>query len=98
MESGYSQVGTKAICHFTVEQNTMFGGGVLWSDRLYVFAIVRPFGTKGSALRRVPVASKMAFPMAGATAMIGVSPAPADGRSLRSKRTASTSGTSRKRG
>ena len=57
-----------------------------------------PLGTIGRLLRRMPVASKMALPMAGATAMIGVSPAPAEGRSLRSSRIASISGTSRNRG
>src|SRR5216684_2978720 len=57
-----------------------------------------PLGTIGRLLRRTPVASKMALPMAGATAMIGVSPAPAEGISLRSSKTASISGTSRKRG
>ena len=40
----------------------------------------------------MPVASKMALPMAGAMATIGVSPAPADGRSLRSSRTTSICG------
>jgi hypothetical protein len=57
-----------------------------------------PFGTSGRLLRRTPVASKTALPMAGATAMMGVSPAPAEGRSFRSIRIASISGTSRKRG
>src|ERR1700676_3282297 len=57
-----------------------------------------PFGTIGRLLRRTPVASKMALPIAGATAIMGVSPAPAGGMSLRSSKTASISGTSRKRG
>src|SRR2546426_9308704 len=51
-----------------------------------------------TTLFRSPVASKIAFPTAGATAMIGVSPAPADGISLRSSKIASISGTSRNRG
>jgi len=38
------------------------------------------------------------LPIAGATAMIGVSPAPAEGRSLRSSSTMSIGGTSPKRG
>src|SRR5258706_336271 len=57
-----------------------------------------PLGIIGRLLRRMPVASKIALPMAGATAMIGVSPAPAEGRSLRSSRVASISGRSRNRG
>ena len=44
------------------------------------------------------MASKMALPIAGAMATIGVSPAPADGRSLRSSRTTSIAGVSRNRG
>ncbi len=59
---------------------------------------LRPFGTKGMLFRRTAVASKIALPMAGAMPMMGVSPAPAGGRSLRSMRIASISGTSRKRG
>jgi hypothetical protein len=47
---------------------------------------------------RAPVASKIALAIAGATAMIGVSPAPAGSRSLRSSRMISIFGTSRKRG
>jgi len=47
---------------------------------------------------RLPVAAKIAFPTAGASATMPVSPAPAEGRSLRSSRTTSTSGVSRKRG
>src|SRR5229473_8437672 len=43
-----------------------------------------PLGTRGKSRRRAPVASKMALPIAGATAMIGVSPAPAEGISFRS--------------
>ena len=44
------------------------------------------------------MASKMALPIAGAIAMIGVSPAPAGGRSLRSSRMTSIWGVSRNRG
>ncbi len=47
---------------------------------------------------RRPVAAKMAFAMAGATAMIGVSPAPAEGWSFRSIRTTSIWGMSENRG
>ena len=61
-------------------------------------ALRSPFGTSGKSFSRMPVASNSAFPTAGAIAMIGVSPAPADGMSFRSRRTASISGTSRKRG
>ena len=57
-----------------------------------------PCGTIGSDRSRTPAASKMALPIAGAMATIGVSPAPADGRSLRSSRTTSISGVSRNRG
>ena len=52
----------------------------------------------GSARRRIPTASKTALPMAGAMPTMAVSPAPALGRSLRSRSTTSISGTSRKRG
>ena len=52
----------------------------------------------GRARRRRPVAAKMAFPMAGATAISGVSPAPADGMSGRSTSTTSISGMSLNRG
>jgi hypothetical protein len=61
-------------------------------------ACCRPLGTNGRERRRMPEASKMALLMAGATAMMGVSPAPAGAMSLRSIRMASTSGRSRKRG
>lgn len=57
-----------------------------------------PLGIIGSDRRRMPVASKIAFPTAGARVKIGDSPAPADGRSLRSIRTVSRAGTSLKRG
>ncbi len=57
-----------------------------------------PLGMSGRLRRRTPVAAKIAFPIAGATAMIGVSPAPAEGRSLRSSRTSSIGGTSVNRG
>jgi hypothetical protein len=38
-----------------------------------------PFGTIGNERMRLPVAAKMALPMAGARPQIGVSPAPAEG-------------------
>ena len=44
-------------------------------------ALTTPSGAIGSERRRTPVAWKMALPIAGATATIGVSPAPAEGRS-----------------
>jgi hypothetical protein len=47
---------------------------------------------------RWPVAENMALAIAGATAIIGVSPAPADGRSGRSTRTTSMDGKSLNRG
>ena len=46
----------------------------------------------------VPVASKIALATAGARPTMGHSPAPADGRSLRSRMTSSIGGTSVKRG
>ena len=52
----------------------------------------------GSDRFRFPVASKIAFPIAGAIPTIGVSPAPADGRSFRSSSTLSIFGISEKRG
>src|SRR5207249_12190262 len=57
-----------------------------------------PRGIIGSERRRMPVALKIALPMAGATPTDGVSPAPADGRLRRSSSTTSTGGTSPKRG
>ena len=48
--------------------------------------------------RRTPVAWKTALAMAGAMAMIGVSPPPAGGRSGSSRKWMSICGTSRKRG
>ena len=56
--------------------------------------ILPPFGTIGMLVSRRPVAWKIALPIAGATATIGVSPAPADGKSLRSTRTVSRIGKS----
>ena len=47
---------------------------------------------------RIPVAAKTALPIAGAIATMGVSPAPADGISLRSMRMVSIGGMSPKRG
>ena len=49
-----------------------------------------PFGASGRARRRRPVAAKIAPATAGAMPMIGVSPGPAEGRSLRSSSTTST--------
>lgn len=48
-------------------------------DRAYVAAAPNPFRAIGSDRTRMPVASKIAAPTAGAIAMIGVSPAPIDG-------------------
>ncbi len=53
---------------------------------------------EGKGAQARPVASRMALRMAGAMATIGVSPAPSEGRSLRSTSTISMGGTSRKRG
>jgi hypothetical protein len=52
----------------------------------------------GIERRRMPVAWKTALPIAGAMAMIGVSPAPAESWSGRLRRWMSSSGTSAKRG
>ena len=57
-----------------------------------------PFGTIGMARKRRPMASKIALPIAGAIPTIGASPAPADGRSLRSSSTTSIGGVSLNRG
>ena len=57
-----------------------------------------PSGTKGSERSRIPVAAKIAFPTAGASPTIGVSPAPADGKSLRSSMSISITGVSLNRG
>lgn len=57
-----------------------------------------PRGASGSERSRTPVAWKMALPIAGAMAMIGVSPAPAEGISLRSIKMVSMMGMSPKRG
>ncbi len=67
-------------------------------DLLSCSAAVIPCGTMGSDRRRAPVAWKRAPATAGATATIGVSPAPTDGRSFRSSRTTSIVGRSLKRG
>ena len=52
----------------------------------------------GSERTRCPVASKIAFPTAGAIPMMGHSPAPADVKSLWSSSTLSITGMSAKRG
>src|SRR5215204_1747965 len=57
-----------------------------------------PFGSIGKVFRALPVAFMIAFRMAGAIPMIAASPAPADGRSLRSINTISIFGISLKRG
>lgn len=57
-----------------------------------------PAGSIGNARRRRPQAAEIALPTAGAMAVIGVSPAPADGRSDRFNSTTSIGGTSAKRG
>src|SRR5882724_4561242 len=59
---------------------------------------LRPFGIIGSDRNRMPLALNIPFPMAGAIPINGVSPAPAEGRSLRSTRTISMIGMSLKRG
>ena len=61
-------------------------------------AVFRPLGTSGSERSRTPVALKIAFAIAGARPIIGHSPAPAEGRSLRSSKTVSISGRSLNRG
>src|SRR5262249_31108348 len=58
----------------------------------------RPSGSIGRARSLTPQAAKIALPIAGATPTIGVSPAPAGGRSLRSRMTTVSSGTSENRG
>ena len=60
--------------------------------------VLKPRGASGRLVSRAPVASKIALPKAGARPTSGVSPAPENGRSLRSRRTTCISGTSRKRG
>src|SRR5262245_53504219 len=61
-------------------------------------AAFNPFGTIGIDRIRIPVAAKIALPTAGASATRGVSPAPAEGRSLRSSNTVSSCGASANRG
>ena len=68
-----------------------------WPPSRRRYALI-PFGASGRLRSRVPVAAKIAFATAGARPMIGVSPAPAEGRSLRSSSTVSSTGTSLKRG
>ena len=58
----------------------------------------RPSRSSGSERNRRPVAAKSAFASAGATATIGVSPAPADGASGWSSSSTSIGGTSVTRG
>src|SRR5579863_6840795 len=57
-----------------------------------------PSGAMGIDVRRTPEAAKIAFPTAGASPTMGVSPAPAGGWSLRSISTTSIWGVSLKRG
>src|SRR5450759_442680 len=59
---------------------------------------MRPSGVSGSERMRRPPAAWMALAIAGAMAMIGVSPAPAEGRSGRSSTVTSIGGTSANRG
>jgi hypothetical protein len=61
-------------------------------------AAFKPFGTSGRERKRTPLASKIALARAGATPTRELSPAPADGISLRSMSTVSNTGTSLKRG
>src|SRR5690242_20517256 len=65
---------------------------------LLFYVTFSPLGAIGIDRSRTPVALKMALPTAGAMATIGVSPAPAEGRSLRSSRITSIRGASAKRG
>jgi len=58
----------------------------------------KPSGASGSERMRRPVAAWMALAIAGATAMIGVSPAPVEGRSGRSSTVMSIGGVSANRG
>ncbi len=62
------------------------------------YAGTRCSGSNGSERSRTPVAWKRALPIAGAIPIMGVSPAPADGRSLRLSSTVSMGGTSANRG
>jgi hypothetical protein len=55
-------------------------------------------GIIGKVFNGIPVASIIALRMAGATPMIAASPAPADGKSLRSINIISILGTSLNRG
>src|SRR5262245_20225295 len=61
-------------------------------------AVLIPSGANGSERSRIPVAWAIAFRTAGAIPTIGVSPAPADGRSGRLTNTVSNFGLSRNRG
>ena len=56
--------------------------------------VTNPSGARGSACGRTPVAARIALAIAGAIAMIGVSPPPAEGTSGRSMRMTSIGGTS----
>src|SRR5207253_5932493 len=66
--------------------------------RAVCHAATTPSGTRGIDRNLTPHAAKIAFETAGATPTIGVSPAPAGGRSGRSTRTTSIGGTSYIRG
>ena len=61
-------------------------------------SIVTYYAISGNLRIRVPVASKIALPTAGAMPTMGVSPAPAETMSLRSSSTLSITGMSANRG
>ena len=63
-------------------------------DRYGYLPRAEPRPTSGSEYSRRPVAAKMALAIAGASAVCGVPPTPAEGRSGRSRSTTSTFGAS----
>ena len=77
---------------FSLECEADSRGSTTRRETRSVCQILSPLGTIGSDVKRLPVARKMALPIAGATATIGVSPAPADGKSFRSSNTVSSTG------
>jgi hypothetical protein len=81
-----------------VVENGVPGHQPLLAGRTAAQAAPYTSAISGSDRRRRPVASKMALAIAGATAIIGVSPAPADGKLGRCNRTTSIGGTSEIRG
>jgi hypothetical protein len=72
--------------------------GAGWRSTGAGYRSIRPPGRSGKDRSRTPDAAKIAFAIAGATAPIGVSPAPAGGSSGRSIRITSIGGTSMNRG